>query len=83
MVKINMFKRKDNGEYKYSINLPKEVMESLEVLKGDELLFIGEIDGELRFKLRRKIEIDNLKIKLKEDELKYLKDKMVEFQNEK
>ena len=57
MPKINIFKRKDNGEFKYSINLPKEVMESLAVMKGDELMFVSESGGELRFRLRRKFEV--------------------------
>ena len=74
MVKINIFKRKDNGENKYSLNLPKEVMESLAVSKGDELMFIGEMGGEIRFKLRRKFEIDNQKIKKAEDDLKRIKE---------
>lgn len=54
MVKINIFKRKDNGENKYSLNLPKDIMESLAVKKGDELIFVGEMGGELRFRLKRK-----------------------------
>jgi hypothetical protein len=53
MVKINIQKRKDNGALKYSINLPKETMEDLGVKKGDSLIFIGEMGGELRFRLSR------------------------------
>lgn len=68
MAKINIFKRKDNGEYKYSINLPKSTMESLGVDKGDELLFVGEMGAEIRFKLRRKSEIDAMKLKKLEEE---------------
>lgn len=58
MVKINITKRKDNGALKYSINLPKDIMENLVVAKGDELIFTGEMGGELRFKLKRVIAND-------------------------
>ena len=41
------------GVKRYSIYLPKETMDSLAVKKGDELLFIAEIGGEIRFRLVR------------------------------
>jgi len=53
MPKISIFKRKDNNQPQYSIILPKDIMDSLSVQKGDELLFIGEMGGEIRFRLKR------------------------------
>jgi bifunctional DNA-binding transcriptional regulator/antitoxin component of YhaV-PrlF toxin-antitoxin module len=54
MPTIQENKDKKTGQIKYQIILPKEIMETLAVKKGDELIFTGEMGGELRFRLKRK-----------------------------
>jgi len=52
MPKITIVKEK-NGQIKYKLNLPKEVMESLAVKQGDKLNITGVMGEQITFKLMR------------------------------
>ena len=39
---------------RYFISLEKKIVEQLNLKKGDELFFNGELGGELRFTIKRK-----------------------------
>lgn len=45
--------KENNGQTKYKLNLPKEVMENLAVKKGDSLILISSVGDQLSFKLER------------------------------
>lgn len=53
MPKITIIKEK-NGQTKYKINLPKELMETLAVQKGDSLNVVSFMADQITFKLERK-----------------------------
>lgn len=52
MPKITIVKEK-NGQTKYKINLPKELMETLAVTKGDSLNLVNVLGDQITFKLVR------------------------------
>lgn len=52
MPKVTIVKEK-NGQTKYKINLPKELMETLAVTKGDSLNLVNVLGDQITFKLVR------------------------------
>jgi antitoxin component of MazEF toxin-antitoxin module len=52
MPKITIVKEK-NGQTKYKVNLPKDLMETLAVQKGDSLNLVGFMGDTITFKLVR------------------------------
>lgn len=54
MPKIIKTKDKNTGQEKYSMILPKEVMEDLVVRAGDSLVLKSVVGNEITFKLKRK-----------------------------
>lgn len=52
MPKITIVKEK-NGQTKYKLNLPKDIMETLSVNKGDSLDVVSFMADQITFKLVR------------------------------
>lgn len=50
--KVTIVKEK-NGQTKYKLNLPKELMQTLAVQKGDEFNVVGVMGDTVTFKLVR------------------------------
>jgi len=55
----NKYKSKDGKIHKrYFMTLPKELIISKGIKKGDNFIFNGEFNGEWKFSLQRKIEFE-------------------------
>lgn len=72
MPKITIVNEK-NGQIKYKLNLPKELMESHAVQKGDYLILKSSVGSEITFTLKRKSEIDAEKKRLLQEKIDNIK----------
>lgn len=53
MAKIHIVEEKKTGQIKYKLNLPKKIMESWVIQKGDQLELVSFMGDTLTFKLKR------------------------------